>query len=62
MQNNKSPRNYGLTKEFYETFWNEIKHPYMNSIMEAREKKKLSNSQHQAVIKLTEKKEKDKRL
>ena len=34
----------------------------MNSIMEAREKKKLGNSQHQAVIKLIEKKEKDKRL
>ena len=25
MQNNKTPDNYGLTKEFYETFWNEIK-------------------------------------
>ena len=26
MQNNKSPRNDGLTKEFYEGFWDEIKH------------------------------------
>ena len=25
MQNNKSPENDGLTKEFYETFWNESK-------------------------------------
>ena len=33
MQNNKSPGNDGLTKEFYETF--------MNSIMEAREKKEI---------------------
>ena len=62
MQNNKSPGNDGLTKEFYETFWNEIKHPFMNSIMEVREKKKLSTSQHQAVIKLIEKKERDKRF
>ena len=62
MQNNKSPGNDGLTKEFYETFWNEIKNPFMNSIMEAREKKKLSTSQRQAVIKLIEKKERDKRL
>ena len=60
MQNNKSPGNDRLTKEFYETFWNEIKHPFMNSIMEVREKKKLSTSQHQAVIKLIEKKERDK--
>ena len=40
MQNNKSPGNDRLTKEFYETFWNEIKHPFMNSIIEAKEKKK----------------------
>ena len=60
MQNNKSPGNDGLTKEFYETFWNEVKHPFMNSIMEAREKKKLSTPQRQAVIMLIEKKERDK--
>ena len=57
MQNNKSPGNDGLAKEFYETFWNQIKNPFMNSITEAREKKKLSTSQRQAVIKLIEKKE-----
>ena len=34
----------------------------MNSIMEAREKGKLSTSQRQAVIKLIERKEKDKRF
>ena len=62
MQNNKSPGNEGLTKEFYEMFWNEIKNPFMNSIMEAREKKELSTSQCQAVIKLIEKKERDKRF
>ena len=45
MQNNNSPGNDGLTKEFYETFCNEIKSPFMNSIMRAGEKKKLSTSQ-----------------
>ena len=39
MQNNKSPGNDRLTKEFYKTFWNEIKNPFMNSIMEVREKR-----------------------
>ena len=34
----------------------------MNYIMEAREKKKLSISQRQAIIKLIEKKERDKRF
>ena len=58
MRNNKSPGNDGLTKKFYDKFWNEIKHPFMNSIMEAREKKKLSTSQRQAVIKLIKKKKK----
>ena len=62
MQNNKYSGNDRLTKEFYETFWNEIKNPLINSIMEAREKKKLSTSQCQAVIRLIEKKERDKRF
>ena len=62
MQNNKSPGNDELTKEFYKMFWIEIKNPFMYSIMEAREKKKLSTSQRQAVIKLIEKKERVKRF
>ena len=39
MQNNKYSGNDRLTKEFYKTFWNEIKNPLINSIMEAREKR-----------------------
>ena len=31
MENNKSPGNYGLTKEFYCTFWSEIKNVLINS-------------------------------
>ena len=51
MQDCKSPGNDGLTKEFYEYFWNVIKDPLMNS----RKKKKFSISQRQDVIKLIEK-------
>ena len=60
--NNKSPGNDGLTKESFETFWEELKHPFMNSLNQAKMSKKLVTSQRQAVIKLLEKKNKDKRL
>ena len=45
-----------MTKEFYETFWNEIKHVFLKSLKQAKEKGQLSISQRQAVIKLIEKK------
>ena len=32
MENNKSPGNDGLTKEFYITFWNEVKVPLLLAI------------------------------
>ena len=61
MENNKSPGNDGLTKEFYDTFWTEIKGPFLDSIHHAQVTKQLSISQKQAIIKLIEKKDKDKR-
>ena len=33
MPNNKSPGNFGLTIEFFENFWEEIKIPLRNDIM-----------------------------
>ena len=60
--NNKSPGNEGLTKEFNETFWDELKDSFINSIKLAYQKKALSASQRQAVIKLIEKKDHDKKL
>ena len=56
MKNDKSPSNDGLTKEFYETFWEEIKTPLSNSIRKSFLTEELSTSQKQAVIKLIEKK------
>ena len=58
MENNKSPGNDGLSKEFYECFWNEIKNPFLASIHRAFLNQELSSSQKQAVIKMLEKKKK----
>ena len=62
MQNDKSPGNDGLTKEFYETFWDDLKEIFVNSVREAKEIGHLSTSQRQAIIKLIEKKDRDKRF
>ena len=55
MPNNKSPGNDGLTKEFYETFWEEIEIPLCDSITKSYQNGELSRSQKQAVIKLIKK-------
>ena len=39
MENNKSPGNDGLTKEFYVFFWDEIKELFINSSRTALETK-----------------------
>ena len=54
--NNKFPGNDRLIKEFYETFWDELKDSFINSVKLAYQKEALSTSQRQAVIKLIEKK------
>ena len=56
----KSPGNDGLTKEFFETFWSEVKKPLC--VLHSFDKEELCTSQRQAIIKLIEKKDKDKRL
>ena len=43
--NNKSPENDGLTKEFYEAFWCELKQPFMNSLSQNKISKKVVTSQ-----------------
>ena len=42
MENGKSPGNNGLTKEFYETFWNELKEIFIESVSESKEKDQVN--------------------
>ena len=61
MQSGKSPGNDGLTIEFYKAFWKELQIPLFNSFLYSKQVGELSSSQRQAIIKLLEKREKDKR-
>ena len=59
---NKSLRNDGLTKEFYKTFWDELKIKFIASFRKSFLKEEFNNHQKQVLIRLIEKKDKDKRL
>ena len=59
---NKSLRNDGLTKEFYKTFWDELKIQFIASFRKSFLKEEFNNHQKQVLIRLIEKKDKDKRL
>ena len=62
MSGSKSPGNDGLTVEFYKLFWPELKNILFASVCYSREVGELSSSQRQAIIKLIEKRDKDKRF
>ena len=62
MENNKSPGNDGLSKDFNECFWNETKKLFLASIHNAFLNQESSNSQKQEVIKMLGKNDKDKRF
>ena len=44
LKNDKSPGNDDLSKELYETFWDNFKETFISSIKQAEEKKELSIS------------------
>ena len=56
MQNNKSPGNDGLTKKFYNGFWDGIIELLIASVTETKNRVELSILQRQVIIKLIEKK------
>ena len=56
MKKNKSPGIDGLPVEFYQTFWNEIKHMVVNALNESYQNGEMSGSQRRAVITLIFKK------
>ena len=62
MSSGKSPGNDGLTVEFYKFFWLDIKDLFYDSVCYSRRVGELSTSQKQAIIKLLEKINKDKRF
>ena len=61
MSSGKTPGNDGLSVEFYKHFWHILKNPLFESVKYSHIKGSLSVSQRQAIIKLLEKREKDKR-
>ena len=52
----------GLTKEFYEHFWDDLKFYFINSLKQSKIEGNISISQRQANIKLIVKKDRDKRF
>ena len=59
---NKSPGNDGLSMEFYEWFWDEIKKLFLASIHKAFLNQEFRTSQKQTVIKMLDKIGKDKKF
>ena len=57
MKGNKSPGNDGITKEFYQHFWEILGNFLVATLNYTFEKGELSVSQKQAVITLLEKKD-----
>ena len=56
LKNNKSPGYDGIPTEFYNIFWNDIKHYYYESLIQSFEKGELSFSQKLSILSLIHKK------
>ena len=56
MPTSKSPENDGITKEFYEAFWDALKAPFLLKVNKAFKGEESSTSQKETAIKVTEEK------
>ena len=56
LQNRKSPGSDGLTKEFYDYFWPDLKDLYFDCLKECKLSKKLTDSQKRGLIRISYKK------
>ena len=59
MKNNKSPGSDGITTEFYNFFWTDLKEFYLNSINASFQTGHLTELQQQSIITLLPKAGKD---
>ena len=59
--NGKAPGNDGLTADFNKAFWNLLGHQLTDALNYSYEHGELSNSQKQAIIRLIDKKDRDRR-
>ena len=56
----KTPGNDGVTANFYKDFWNLLSHQLTDALNYSYKHGELSNSQKQAIIRLIDKKDRDK--
>ena len=62
MAQEKASRDDGLPKKFYSCFWKELKEPLVTNTRATKRKMEFTSSKKQTVIKLTQKKDRDKRF
>ena len=62
MNNNKTPGEDGIPIDFYKVFWNRLKRPFLNMMLESYSKGLLHQTARQGILNLIPKPQKDSRL